>query len=65
VAEIAENIEDALQSEEKLLAIVDNYPPRKKKWSKSCTRGKGHMGYTCGLWQLFHIMTSKPSFCGM
>ncbi|KAL3905783.1 MAG: hypothetical protein SGARI_004297, partial [Bacillariaceae sp.] len=57
VAEIAEKIEEALESEEKLLAIVDKYPPKKKKWSKSCSRGQGHMGYTCGLWQLFHIMT--------
>ncbi|KAL3915365.1 MAG: hypothetical protein SGILL_005692, partial [Bacillariaceae sp.] len=57
VSELADNIEDALESEEKLLAIVDKHPPKKKKWSKSCSRGQGHMGYTCGLWQLFHIMT--------
>jgi hypothetical protein len=59
VEDIVENMDTVLQSEEKLLEIVDKYPPRKKKWSQSCTRGKGGMGYTCGLWQLFHIMTSK------
>jgi len=40
--------------------IVNQYPPperTKSKWSKSCTKGKQGMGYTCGLWQLFHIIT--------
>ncbi|KAG7355038.1 Erv1 / Alr family protein [Nitzschia inconspicua] len=57
VAEILEHADTVLDSEENLFKILDKYPPKKKKWSKACTRGKGAMGYTCGLWQLFHIMT--------
>lgn len=30
---------------------------RREVWSKECTKGKVGMGYTCGLWVLFHIMT--------
>jgi hypothetical protein len=58
VSEIVEQEESVLENEENLFKILDKYPPEKKKWSKACTRGKGSMGYTCGLWQLFHIMTS-------
>lgn len=61
ISEIVENEATVLENEENLFKILDKYPPKKKKWSKSCTRGKGSMGYTCGLWQLFHIMTSKSS----
>lgn len=59
VSEIVEQEKTVLDSEENLFKILDKYPPKKKKWSKACTRGKGSMGYTCGLWQLFHIMTSE------
>jgi hypothetical protein len=59
VAEINKNIKSVMRGEDKLLEIVNKYPPRKKTWSKSCSRGQPGMGYTCGLWQLFHIMTSK------
>jgi hypothetical protein len=59
ISEIVEQQETVLDSEESLFQILDKYPPQKKKWSKACTRGKGSMGYTCGLWQLFHIMTSE------
>lgn len=55
--EIFNNIDDIAQSEESLIALVDQYPPKKKTWSLSCTRGIPSMGYTCGLWELFHIMT--------
>lgn len=31
---------------------------KKKKWIwRTCTYGDNEMGYTCGLWQLFHIMS--------
>mmetsp|Transcript_3546 Transcript_3546/g.7639 ORF Transcript_3546/g.7639 Transcript_3546/m.7639 type:complete len:592 (-) Transcript_3546:432-2207(-) len=57
VSDIADNIETVLNSEDNLLHIVDRYPPPKKKWSQSCSRGDSAMGYTCGLWQLFHTVT--------
>jgi len=34
-----------------------------KKWTKSCTHSEPAKGFTCGLWNLFHILTigsSKP-----
>jgi len=64
IADIYQNMEAALESEEKLLEIVDKYPPPRKVWSESCSRGDKLMGYTCGLWQLFHIMTRKFSLKG-
>lgn len=57
VSEILSNPDEALASEEALVALVDKYPPKKKSWSHSCTRGDPAMGYTCGLWELFHIMS--------
>jgi len=45
-------------SEKHLVDVVDKYPaPPQKIWSESCTKGQAGMGYTCGLWQLFHIVT--------
>lgn len=57
VSEILDNADAVLGSEEALVTVVDKYPPKKKSWSQSCTRGNPSMGYTCGLWDLFHIMT--------
>ena len=59
LSDIAENIETVLDSEKNLLEIVDRYPPPRKHWSHSCSRGDPAMGYTCGLWQLFHVVTRK------
>jgi len=53
------NFDEAVQSEENLIAIVDKAgaAPKSKSWSDSCTKGEDGMGYTCGLWELFHIVT--------
>lgn len=48
----------ATSSEDQLLQIMDRFPPPPTKaWSDFCTKGISGMGYTCGLWDLFHIMT--------
>lgn len=52
---VLDDFDRACKSEEDLLSILEPYPPRTKTWSESCTKGKAGMGYTCGLWQLFHI----------
>jgi hypothetical protein len=57
ISELVENIDTVVQSEEDLLKIVDKHPPKKKSWSRACTRGDPLAGYTCGLWELFHIMS--------
>jgi Erv1 / Alr family len=43
--------------EEAFLAVVDRFPTPTQKWSASCKKGVDGMGYTCGLWQLFHIIS--------
>jgi hypothetical protein len=45
------------EGEEHLAKVADRFPPPEKKWSEACTKGVKGMGYTCGLWELFHIMT--------
>lgn len=57
IKDLLDNFQEAATSEESLLAIVKRHPPPKATWSLSCTKGKPGMGYTCGLWELFHIMT--------
>jgi hypothetical protein len=50
------DFETATRDEEQLFRILDQFPAPTQKWSKSCTKGMPGMGYTCGLWELFHIM---------
>ena len=57
VSDILDNTPEVLENEEALVTVVDAHPPKKTAWSHSCTRGDPSMGYTCGLWELFHIMT--------
>jgi hypothetical protein len=57
VADIVNNLEQVMQSEQALVAILDKYPPKNKGWSPSCRRSDPYAGYTCGLWELFHIMS--------
>ena len=62
LTKIYSNITTVLDTEENLLGIVNRYPPPRKTWSRSCSRGDPTMGYTCGLWQLFHTTTSTYIF---
>ncbi len=62
ISEIRKNISTVLDSEATLLEIVEKYPPPRKTWSPACTRGDPTMGYTCGLWQLFHTVSGKYTF---
>lgn len=54
---LLEDFPNIVQSEENLLNVVNRFPPPRNKWSEACTKGVKGMGYTCGLWELFHIMT--------
>lgn len=47
----------AISTEDTLLAILDAHPINTNSWSPACSKGVSGMGYTCGLWQLFHIMS--------
>jgi thiol oxidase len=60
VTAILEDFVNATSSEEAFLAVVNLHDPRNEAdepWSPSCTKGNPHMGYTCGLWELFHMVT--------
>lgn len=53
---VLDNFKDAIQSEEYMLAILNRFPKRERnEWSPACTKGQSGVGYTCGLWELFHI----------
>lgn len=54
---ILADFDQAVRSEENLIKIIDRFPPPSPKWSLACTKGVVGMGYTCGLWQLFHIIS--------
>jgi hypothetical protein len=56
--EFIKSFDEIKQGEKHLVEVLDRFPPPpRKKWSDSCTHGEKGAGYTCGLWQLFHIMT--------
>ena len=38
------------------MQVVPHEPSMLSSW-RTCTNGNNEMGYTCGLWDLFHIMT--------
>lgn len=54
---IRENIESAAENESAFIEILDEHKPGKSTWSMACTHGDEYAGYTCGLWELFHIIT--------
>jgi len=50
---ILDNFEDAIQSESKFLRLLSQAKGKvSHDWTASCSTG-----YTCGLWELFHVMT--------
>lgn len=49
--------EEICKGEDEMVAVLDQFPPDSKEWTSFCTHGEEAMGYTCGLWELFHIMT--------
>jgi len=54
---LVDNFEGIAESEQNLVKLADTFPPPSDKWSQACEKGLKGMGYTCGLWELFHIMT--------
>lgn len=57
LGDISHKIKSATKSEKTLLKILEPSKPKTIEWSESCTKGDKFAGYTCGLWELFHIMT--------
>jgi thiol-disulfide isomerase/thioredoxin len=57
VSALLHDFESVVEDEAALMDIVYRFAPDKMKWSKGCTQGTRGAGYTCGLWELFHIAT--------
>ena len=55
VEALLENFEVIASKESILLETLDKLNPPVGEWSPGCTNGEVGMGYTCGLWSLFHI----------
>lgn len=49
---LSTHIAEVTENESVLVAIMDKHGPETKNWSPGCPGG-----YTCGLWELFHIMS--------
>jgi hypothetical protein len=60
--DLKDDIEKISKDEKNLIAVVDEYQPGVKSWSMTCTHGDKFAGYTCGLWELFHIMTVSGAY---
>lgn len=62
VDDIMDNLEDVTNDEDTLLNYVKQHLSSADRsmdfeWTEACTHGQSSMGYTCGLWELFHIIT--------
>jgi hypothetical protein len=51
------DIDSAVKNEAVFLEKIEPYRPENQEWSTACSYEDGLPGYTCGLWELFHIMT--------
>lgn len=54
---ILESFDSISQDHTALEEAIRDIKPSTDRWSASCTRGSEYAGYTCGLWELFHIVT--------
>jgi Erv1 / Alr family/Thioredoxin len=68
---LIDNFDYVKRSEEYMVSILDEYSPpplssspssssssfSSAVWSVACSHGEADAGYTCGLWQLLHVVT--------
>jgi Erv1 / Alr family len=57
VQSLIDNFDYVKRSESYMITILEEFPPTKEVWSVSCSHGEADTGYTCGLWELFHVIT--------
>jgi len=62
IYDILVDMDEVVKDENNLLRLVNKHKEKGKvgtlpKWSISCSHGMDGDGYTCGLWELFHVMT--------
>jgi thiol oxidase len=56
VSALRDEFEELVEDEDTFMEVVSRFPPPQKRWSLACTHGRKGAGYTCGLWELFHIV---------
>eukprot|EP00980_Cylindrotheca_fusiformis_P012001 scaffold2838_cov112-Cylindrotheca_fusiformis.AAC.3 len=54
VENLIDEIDTISQSDSNLLLVLDKHPTPSSSWSPACLQHG--TGYTCGLWQIFHII---------
>lgn len=57
IAAILDDFDTVTANETIFSKTIEPFKPEETDWSPSCTHENGLPGYTCGLWELFHIMT--------
>lgn len=54
---LVNEFESVAKNETAFFEKLEPYQPEHQEWSPACSHEDGLPGYTCGLWELFHIMT--------
>merc|ERR1740139_488175 len=57
ISSLLQNMDTIVTDEKNLSALLSKDPLPQTKWSTDCTKSNEYAGYTCGLWELFHIMS--------
>lgn len=61
IIDIRNNIDFVMVNEENMIAMVDKHNEVvngiDKQWSQQCSKGVEGVGYLCGLWSLFHVVS--------
>lgn len=59
VKELLDNFAYVAKNANYLTAVLDEFPPDRAEWTLACSQqhGKVGAGYTCGLWETFHVVT--------
>lgn len=57
IQELLDNFDYVKRSESYMVALLKEHPPPSTVWSMACSHGEADAGYTCGLWELFHVVT--------
>ena len=57
VEALLSKFDEVASSEEKMIEVLDKFDSPVEEWSPGCSKGQEGMGYTCGLWTFFHIVT--------
>jgi thiol-disulfide isomerase/thioredoxin len=57
VSALLDDLENVVLGEERMLEVVSKFPAPSQRWTEACRHGRPGAGYTCGLWELFHVIT--------